>query len=85
MEELNNKYDAMAERVKLVQAVGKKIVDLIENNEQSKVYYQNRIEELHEKDPESDVSYYENCIAEYDKENELIRKVEEDFWKTYGY
>lgn len=80
---INEKYDNLVEKAQLIKSVGQKIGDLIEANDRSIEWYQNYIAQHLEEDPDWDASYSQSQILELENENDLIREVEEDFWKKH--
>lgn len=80
---INEKYDNLVEKAQLIKSVGQKIGDLIEANNRSIEWYQEYIAKHLEEDPDWDASYSQSQILELENENDLIREVEEDFWKKH--
>lgn len=80
---INEKYDNLVEKAQLIKSVGQKINDLIEANDRSIEWYQEYITQHLEENPDWDASYSRGQIEELEKENNLIREVEEAFWKKH--
>lgn len=80
-----DKYDNLVEKAQLIKAVGSKINDLIDANNRSIEWYKTYIEEHLAENPDWDASYSQGQIEELEKENAMIREVEEAFWKKHGF
>lgn len=80
---ISEKYDNLVEKAQLIKSVGQKINDLIEANDRSIEWYQSYIAQHLEENPDWDASYSRGQIEELEKENKLIREVEDAFWKKH--
>ena len=80
---IKEKYDNLVEKAQLIKSVGQKINELIEANDHSIEWYQDYIAKNLEENPDWDASYSRDQIEELEKENKLIREVEEAFWKKH--
>lgn len=80
---INEKYDNLVEKAMLIKSVGDKINDLIQANDRSIEWYQDYIAKHLEENPDWDDTYSRGQIEELEKENKLIREVEETFWKKH--
>jgi electron transfer flavoprotein alpha/beta subunit len=81
--ETMKKYDELVEKAQLVRNVGKKITDIISGNESSIDWYRSYMAEKVAENPDWDCSYYNEQIAELEKENVMVREVEKIFWDKY--
>lgn len=81
--ETMKKYDELVEKAQLVRNVGKKITDIISGNESGIDWYRSYMAEKVAENPDWDCSYYNELIAELEKENTMVREVEKIFWNKY--
>lgn len=82
MEKEKEKYTLLEENNEAFCSVGRKLCELVEQNERSIKYYEGEINEAREAGKE-DNSFYVSMIKKLKKENELLSEVENRFWSVH--
>jgi len=81
MDETRKKYTELEEKADVISSVGKKLCDLVEQNLSSIRFYEDQIAKAAETG--QDDKFYSGIIVKLTKENELLRKIESQFWASH--
>ena len=81
MEETRKKYTELEEKADIISSVGKKLCDLVEQNLSSICFYEGEIAKAVETG--QDNKFYASMIVKLEKENELLRQIESQFWASH--
>lgn len=83
MEEKLKKYGDLEQKAQVIKGVGEGLLGLIQSNNRSIEWYENRVNEVRGANPDADVDSLEEVINQLVEENKLIAKLEEKFWAEY--
>lgn len=83
MEEKLKKYGDLEQKAQVIKGVGEGLLGLIQSNNRSIEWYENRVNEVRSANPDADVDSLEEVINQLVEENKIIAKLEEKFWAEY--